>query len=196
MDYNYAISVATGFIQSAENIATVLPDGTIQAYWDSIGQVWTIGWGNTYYQDGSAVSQGDIITRQQADDLLAYVVAQKEGAIRPYVTADLNPNQYAALISLAYNCGQGNVINSQLLTLINSGASQDDITSQFEQTCVTSKGVPVSGLYNRRVSEVNLFFSQVSQIITDNPSLSIITGFTILSLLGYYIWRAAKMRKK
>src|SRR5713226_7727753 len=104
MNYNYAIQVAIDqLIKPQEELATVLPDGSIQAYWDSAGKIWTIGWGNTYYQDGSAVKQGDIISRQQAEDLLTYVVAQKEAIIRGYVTAPINENQYAVLIDLAYN---------------------------------------------------------------------------------------------
>ncbi len=41
-----------------------------------VGGIWTIGYGNTRYQDGSSVRQGDTITRTEADDLFAYWVDQ------------------------------------------------------------------------------------------------------------------------
>lgn len=39
-----------------------------------VGGVWTIGYGNTMYQDGSPVRQGDTITQQGADDLFEFWV--------------------------------------------------------------------------------------------------------------------------
>ncbi len=196
MNYSYAIKVATDFIKSAEDIATVLPNADIQAYWDSKGEVWTIGWGNTYYKDGSAVNQGDTLTRTQADDLLEYVVTQKEKAIRSYVTAKINENQYAALISVAYNCGEGNLRSSDLLKLINQGASQAAIEAQFLKTCVTSNGNYVQGLYNRRVNEFKLFINDAILAVSNNVGISVVlTGLTLFGVIGYYIYRAAKMKK-
>lgn len=195
MNLDYAIQVATDFIKKEEDLYKVLPDGSIQAYWDSTGKIWTIGWGNTYYEDGSPVQEGDIISYDRAVSLLKLIVAQKEEAIRPHVTADLNENQYAALISLAYNCGEGNVDRSSLLQLINSGASSDEITAQYDKTCVTSKGTYVSSLYNRRVREVDLFFSNVKQAAINNPKTTIVGGALVLILATYFIIRAARHSK-
>jgi lysozyme len=196
MNIAYAIQIATDFLAqpSIEGLAKVLPDGSIQAYWDSKGEVWTIGYGNTYYEDGTPVQQGDIISRSRAKSLLQFIVAQKEQAIRPYVTANLNENQYAALLSLAYNCGEGAEERSTLLQLINSGASGDDIAAQYEKTCITAKGQYVSDLYNRRVSEVGLFFSNVKQMAISNPTVTLVAGGLVFALAIYFTIRAARQK--
>ena len=40
----------------------------LKAYQCSAGK-WTIGFGNTFYEDGKPVKQGDVITRERADSL-------------------------------------------------------------------------------------------------------------------------------
>jgi lysozyme len=194
MNRSLAIQIAADIIRKEEDIYKVLPDGRIQAYWDSKGKVWTIGWGNTYYQDGRAVKEGDIISRKQADDLLLYIIRQKEEAIRPYVTAKLNENQYAALIDLAYNCGEGFVRGSRLLKLINEGAPVEAIADQWDETCVTAKGTYLPVLYRRRMNELSLFTSKVKQTISDNPVTSAIISGVVLILAVYYTYRIAKAK--
>lgn len=194
MNKDMAIQVATDFIAKEEALHKVLPDGRVQAYWDKYGKIWTIGWGNTYYENGSAVKEGDTITRARAKSLLDFVVRQKEAAIRPYVKVSLNENQYAALISLVYNCGEGNASRSELLKLINAGADPKAIADKYDETCVTAKGVYMPGLYNRRMREINLFFSSVRKTIMDNPRTSIAIGIIVFSLTGYLAYRVAKAK--
>lgn len=187
-----AIKVAKEFIKERESYHGEQSNGDTVAVWDDYGKVWTIGWGNTSYQNGRSVKQGDRLNSRQADELLEWAIAEKEKDIRDDVKVPLNYNQYAALISLAYNCGQANVENSKLLQLINSNASKDEIEAQYEKTCVTAKGVYVRGLFNRRAYEIKLFFNDAMNIVRNNPELSMATGFALLSLIGYYIIKAAK----
>lgn len=194
MNRELAIQIANDFIRKEERIATVLSDGRIQAYWDSKGKVWTIGWGNTYYENGQSVKEGDIITRSRADSLLDKIVREKEAAIRPYILVALNENQYASLISVAYNCGEGNLRSSTLLKLINSNADPAVITDRFDETCVTASGVYVSGLFNRRVRETTLFFSKVTQAVKNNPLTSMAAGAIFLGLVIYYTYRVVKSK--
>lgn len=42
----------------------------LTAYWDDYGKVWTIGYGSTFYEDGSPVKEGDKITKKRAEELL------------------------------------------------------------------------------------------------------------------------------
>ena len=84
--------------------------------------------------------------------------------ISPCITATLTDNQLAALLDLAYNWGAGNVCNSVLLQLINSGASSADIDAQWAKTATTSGGVNNSTLYNRRLSEDSLFDTVVASV--------------------------------
>jgi GH24 family phage-related lysozyme (muramidase) len=71
--------------------------------------VWTIGWGNTRYQDGRPVKQGDNINRTEADMMLRQEVdriTEKLRATVPFWVA-LADHQKCALISFAYNLGSG-----------------------------------------------------------------------------------------
>jgi len=156
---NNAISIATEFDKKWEGFENDLGNGYVEAYWDKEGGLWTIGWGSTFYKNGNPINQGDRITYDAANDLYNWELSQKESAIRPYVTNlnKLSDNQYAALISLAYNWGEGRVENSQVLKLINAGASIDQITSQWKSTGVTAQGNYVQGLANRRIDEAMLF---------------------------------------
>lgn len=194
MNYQLAIDIASKIIKKEEGYATKLRDGRVQAYWDSKGQTWTIGYGNTYYENGRPVKEGDIITYSQAVQLMKAIVAQKEKAIRPLVTARINENQYAALISLAYNCGEGNLKKSTLLDLINNGAPIAQIEAQFVKTCVTAKGQYVVVLYKRRQNELELFMFEAARVITSNPEVTIATGLTLVALTAYTIYRYAKSK--
>ena len=65
--------------------------------------VWTIGYGHT-----AGVQKGQVITQAQADAFLASDLQKYE----KYVTATglvLNQNQFDALVSFTYNCGNGNL---------------------------------------------------------------------------------------
>jgi GH24 family phage-related lysozyme (muramidase) len=71
--------------------------------------VWTIGWGNTRYQDGRPVKQGDSVNRTEADMMLRQEVdriTEKLRATVPFWVA-LADHQKCALISFAYNLGSG-----------------------------------------------------------------------------------------
>lgn len=194
MNRDLAIQIATDFIAKEESLHKVLPDGRVQAYWDKYGKIWTIGWGNTYYEDGSPVKEGDIITRERAKRLLGFVVPQKEKAIRPYVKVPLNENQYAMLISLTYNCGEGNVSRSEMLKLVNAGADPQIIADKYDETCVTAKGVYMPGLYNRRLRELKVWFSPVTRWISDNPRTTIAVGILVFGLTTYLAYRVAKAK--
>lgn len=79
------------------------------AYQCSAG-VWTIGYGHT-----AGVYKGMKITQAQADAFLKQDIAKFEKYINnpSYVpfTDKLNQNQFDALVSFAFNLGQGNVKN-------------------------------------------------------------------------------------
>lgn len=186
MDYALAINIATDFIASVEGFSP-------NAYWDVNG--YAIGYGNHYYEDGSDVQADDTIDKTRANTLLKKVVQGKEQAIRSYVTAPINENQYAALISLAYNCGEGNVRQSQLLQLINARASVDAIKNQFLQTCVTAKGQYMASLYDRRLDEFTKLYSNISQLIQQYPATSTavaVGGLLVFGLIIFYSIRIAK----
>jgi GH24 family phage-related lysozyme (muramidase) len=71
--------------------------------------VWTIGWGNTRYQDGRSVKQGDKINRIEADMLLRQEVDRIAAKLAKDVPGwrEMADEQRCALVSFAYNLGAG-----------------------------------------------------------------------------------------
>lgn len=121
----------------------------LKAYKDSVG-IWTIGVGNTYYEDGSKVKQGDTITKERAATLLDKVVKSFEDNLNKVVKVPLTQNQYNALFSFSYNIGQSAFNGSTLLKLLNSGKYKE-ASEQF------IKWTKQKELTNRRIREKALF---------------------------------------
>lgn len=119
----------------------------------------TIGFGSTYYPDGKKVTlQDKEITEQKAFEILEYIANKDFGSnINKVVKVKLNQNQFDALVSFAYNLGNGNLQQSTLLKKVNSndfiGAS-----NEFEKWNKSS-GKVLSGLTKRRTAEKELFLS-------------------------------------
>lgn len=140
-----AINKAVSFIADRE-------DFSASAYWDVNG--YAIGYGNHYYQDGTAVQSGDIITEPDAKSLLYFFADQNARAIDAQLQVAQTTNQLAALTSIRYNCG---TITTALLGLINSGAAISEVQEQIRQTCITAAGFPRPDLVNRRNLEAELY---------------------------------------
>jgi len=68
---------------------------------------WTIGWGTTTYYDGTPVKDGDTISQELADALLAGRLERDWGLLRKLVPGwtQFSVNRQAALLSFTYNCG-------------------------------------------------------------------------------------------
>ena len=83
----------------------------LKAYYDPLtGRLpITIGWGSTRRKDGSRFMIGNIITQEEADDLLYFQLRREFlPALQkiPY-WSEMNDNQRGALLSFAYNLGAG-----------------------------------------------------------------------------------------
>lgn len=119
--------------------------------------VWTIGYGNTYYEDGRKVGRGDHITESEAEKLFINVLKDFREYVRSKVKVALNNNQLQALTSFTYNVGKGAFSNSTLLRKLNSndykGAAQE-----FPRWNKGGKRV-LQGLVRRREDEKRLFES-------------------------------------
>lgn len=147
-------------IKHFESCLKAIGDGRFAAYpdpahgWD----IPTIGWGTIGYEDGKRVSRGDVITQSRADELLAWEVGEKAESVNRLVTVDLNSDQFAALVSFAYNLGVGNLASSTLLKMLNRG---DYIGASNEFLKWTrGNGKIMAGLVRRRQSERNLFLGK------------------------------------
>jgi len=126
----------------------------LTSYQCSAGR-WTIGFGNTFYEDGSKIKQGDKITQERADSLLSNLLPKFEEIVNKKVSVPLTQNQFDSLVSYTWNTGG----SSTLFNLINTNATKEDIRKWFETKYITAGGQTLKGLINRRKDEANLFFT-------------------------------------
>lgn len=135
----------------------------LTAYLDDVG-VWTIGYGHTglTHKDGT-VKKGRQISLEMAEELFRYDMDYFEGQVCRLVKVPLNDDQYAALVSFAFNCGEGNLASSTLLRKLNAGDYQG-AADQFPRWN-KGDGRVLPGLTRRRASERNLFLGKASFIV-------------------------------
>jgi lysozyme len=119
--------------------------------------VWTIGFGNTFYEDGTKVKEGDVITQQRADELAKFIVEQFATSIRAMIKQPLNENQFSACVSLAYNIGTGGFKKSSVLRKLNVNPLDPTIADSF-RLWNKGGGVVLKGLVRRREAEIALYF--------------------------------------
>jgi lysozyme len=131
----------------------------LTSYQDSVG-VWTIGYGNTYYEDGSKVGPGQTITQAEADKLFDTVVNSFATQVEPWLNNKLNDNQFSALVSFAYNLGMSNFSNSTLLVKVNANPEDATIRDEFMKW-VNAGGQMLDGLVTRRQAEADLYFTPI-----------------------------------
>ena len=110
----------------------------------------TIGYGHT-----AGVAMGQTITQQQADDYLRRDVRQFERAVSRLARVPLTQGQFDALVSFAFNLGEGALAQSTLLRLLNAG-DYAGAAAQFDRWNKAG-GRVLPGLVRRRAAERALF---------------------------------------
>lgn len=116
----------------------------------------TIGFGTTFYEDGTPVKLSDKpISIARARELVKWYCENKI----QYPRDDLNENQKSALCSLIYNVGQGAFNRSKCKKAIEAGDWQ---TAYKEWDWVTANGRIMPGLVLRRQEEKRLFFEGIN----------------------------------
>ncbi len=118
---------------------------------------WTIGYGNTFFEDGTAVKIGDAITQQKAEQLFELIANEFAGKVAKLVTAMVTLNQFGALVSFAYNCGVVNLQKSTLLKKVNVNPNDITIRAEFMKWNKAG-GKVLAGLTRRREAEANLYY--------------------------------------
>src|SRR5687767_4780302 len=95
--------------QAGINLIKEFEGCRLKAYKDPVG-IPTIGYGRI-----KGVKMGDVITQEQADDYLAEeIAAEYAPGVERLVKVVINENQFAALVSFAYNVGVGALGKSTL----------------------------------------------------------------------------------
>lgn len=147
-------------IKEFEGYHTKLPNGDCIAY-RCPANVLTIGYGCT-----KGVRENMIWTEAQAKEALAKELATHESAVMRLVSVDLNQNQFDALVSFAYNVGNGALEKSTLLKKLNAG---DYPGAQAEfMKWNKAAGKVLRGLSIRRAKEAALFAERV-EVDEPNP---------------------------
>lgn len=163
----------------------------LNAYVDPVG-VWTIGWGHT----GPDVYPGQTITKKQAEDLLEADLLKHEDYVDSVVKVRLNDNQRSALVSFAFNVGNGALGGSTLLRKLNEGDYHGAAKefSRWVKGTINGVRVTLPGLVKRRKAESDLFQDEIVDLsmpkmevspVDDDSVLPSFSGNAIpLSLLG------------
>jgi lysozyme len=118
---------------------------------------WTIGFGNTFYEDGSPVMPGHAITQEKANQLFEIIANDFSAKVAKLLTANVSDNQFGSLVSFAYNCGVNNLQKSTLLKKVNANPNDQSIKAEFLKWNKAG-GKVLAGLTRRREAESNLYF--------------------------------------
>lgn len=120
----------------------------------------TIGYGNTFYENGTKVKMTDPpITRQRADALLILIADRFSDQVEDLIKKPVTQNQFNALVSFAFNIGVAGLGRSTLLRLVNNNPNDANISKEFLKWNKAG-GRVVAGLTNRRIKESALYFTK------------------------------------
>jgi lysozyme len=138
----------------------------LTAYQDSKG-VWTIGWGNTFYEDDKPVKKGETITQVNADKLFAAITKGFVDNVNKLTKGIvLKQQQFDSLVSFAYNVGADMNNNgvaeglgeSTLLKVVKLDPKDPTVVCEFLKWNV-SGGKVLDGLTRRRKAESYLYMA-------------------------------------
>lgn len=115
--------------------------------------IWTIGYGHT-----STARPGQEISMEQAEAFLKEDLSRFERAVERIIRYPLTDNQFAALVSLTYNIGEGAFEKSTIARLLNQGLLSQ-AALQFDRW-VYGGGKKLPGLIRRRRAEQQLFLKK------------------------------------
>ena len=138
--------------------------GDIFPYIDDVG-VCTIGFGSTYFPDGSEVTMDcDPINAKKASEIFDACLESFENFVNDSVKNHLTQNQFDACVCFCYNVGKDAFGSSSLLKKININTHDLSIAGEFGKWChgtVDGKMIELAGLKNRRQKESDLYFKDV-----------------------------------
>lgn len=120
----------------------------------------TIGYGSTFYENGTKVKLTDApITKQRAEQLLKNTADKFAEKVAVLISKSVTQNQFNALVSFAFNVGVSALKISTLLKLVNNNPNDGNIAKEFLKWNKAG-GRVVQGLTNRRIKESALYFTK------------------------------------
>ena len=120
----------------------------------------TIGFGATFFENGTRVQLGDKISRDRADQLLFFQVKLFAEEVRRTVKSNINDNQLGALVSFCFNVGGAAFAKSTLAKKVNANPSDSTIRNEFMRW-TRGGGKVLPGLVKRREEEANLYYAAI-----------------------------------
>lgn len=141
------------------------------AYIDPVG-VLTIGYGTTSAAGVGTITKGMKITAERAEEMLVDSLPKYEAGVMRALKRSPNENQFSAMVSFAYNVGEGAFAGSSVCKLFNAGNAQGaaDAFRLWKYGTVNGKKVVLDGLVKRREAERQLFLRPVVAIDTPNDA--------------------------
>lgn len=128
-------------------------------------KVWTIGYGNTFYADGTPVKEGDKIDQATANQLFDITLNKFEKQVKMLLgdalLVTLPKEAIDALVSLAYNIGTGAFAKSTLLKRVKLNKLDFDGIEAAFMMWVKSNGKVLNGLVRRRAAEFDMYRNAV-----------------------------------
>lgn len=140
-------------IKSFEGYHKRLQNGDCAAYLCP-ANVPTIGYGCT-----EGVKLGMVWTAEKAEEEFRKELSKFEAGVNRFVAAEINQNQFDALVSFAYNVGLGGLQKSTVLKRVNAG--QFDKVPSALAAWNRGGGKVLPGLVSRRQREGALFMKPV-----------------------------------
>ena len=137
------------------------------------GGIWTIGFGNTYWEDGRRVRPGETITRERALALKAAVVendfARGVRRLLADSTAETDQSEFDAMVSLAYNIGLSAFQRSSVLRYHKAG--RKEAAADAFRLWNKANGQVLRGLVLRREDERALYLREWDGELTVSPTV-------------------------
>ena len=162
--------------QRAKDLIKLFEGLRLRAYKDSVG-VPTIGYGHT-----SGVRMGDVITEEQAENLLELDMTPIIKKLESYDSKyHWNENEFNALISFGYNLGVGSIDQ----VTANGTRTKVEIASKM-LLYYNAGGKRLEGLAKRRQKEHDLFIKPVvcNSNITEQTTISEIVDLVYCGFFG------------
>jgi lysozyme len=129
--------------------------------------LWTVGYGALLYPDQVKLKLADRRnyplqakdnrqwSQEEVDKLLKHDLVRFERGVTLYVTVPLRPNEFSALVSFAYNLGNGVLQRSTVRSALLRGDKEQAMESLVKYC--RAGGKILKGLQNRRLDERRLF---------------------------------------
>lgn len=132
-----------------------------RAYQDSKG-IWTIGVGHT----GPEVVPGLVWTNDQIDAAFEKDLKRFEDAVNSLVKVPLKQYEFDALVSFAFNVGEGKAGfgGSTLVRLLNNGTDRSVVAEQFNRWNIPPE------VFTRRMGEKHQFLGKRFEARVNDPN--------------------------